>query len=184
MKFFDSLKAKFNRVSDKIYYAVLNPGLATDKEKLEAEIYWRKNPNIRRVLQFHDKGITACSGYTPLEMAAMSGHSAVVTALLDHGVDVNQRAQRRNAAGELIQAPTAFYLAVLNKHPETAKVLAQRGALADFCDAYGKEYPNEFGGYSRTQECHGKLLGKEFAEVVAILKARGNNPATPKPPGM
>ncbi|MCE9507770.1 MAG: ankyrin repeat domain-containing protein [Alphaproteobacteria bacterium] len=169
MKFFDSLKAKFNRVSDKIYYACSNTANLSDAEKLDAEMR-RRNPNIRRVLQLHDKGVvTTNHENTPLELAAIYGHSAVVTALLDHGVDVNQRSQHKDGHGALIpKFSTAFSIAILNRHPKTAKIFAQRGATFDLTDGAGNK-----NAYAK--ECQEILAWESFAEVAEILNPSGNN---------
>ena len=176
MKFFDNLKAAFNRFSDKAYDALMNPG-ETDAELLRREISLWKKPNIRRVLQWSDQGVKDPSGETPLILAAKFGRMELIAALLDHGVDINQRAQYKDASGALKPGYTAFFYAVINEQPAAAKLLLQRGILADFTEGNGEEAWS-----AKVGACRDILARKEFAEVAAILKARGNNPTAPKQP--
>jgi ankyrin repeat protein len=70
--------------------------------------------------EFFNELVGTQGGMTPLLFAARQGHTAVVTALLDAGVDINQR-----KAGD---DTTALLIATINGHFDLAKLLLDRGA--------------------------------------------------------
>ena len=67
-------------------------------------------------------------GWTPLMLAAMSGHLDVVRALLDAGADVNARS---------LDGSSALLEAAVWEHNEIAAVLTDRGGDPDAADARG-----------------------------------------------
>ena len=69
-----------------------------------------------------DEGAKSTLGHTPLHLAADSGHTDTVTALLAHGADVGAK----NNDGD-----TPLHLATWNVHPDTVTALLAHGAEVD-----------------------------------------------------
>ena len=70
---------------------------------------------IERGAEIHAKN---CYGTTPLHWAAILGQSDIVSYLLNQGADINSR----DGSGH-----SALFLAVVERHTATAKVLIERG---------------------------------------------------------
>jgi hypothetical protein len=69
------------------------------------------------------------TGFTPLLFAVREGRAAVVAALLDAGVDVNEATRpRRSGPTGLGRGMTPLMLAIENGHFELAEMLLDRGA--------------------------------------------------------
>ena len=100
-------------------------------------------------------GGTAGTQFTALMCAAWAGNTAVVEYLLDHGADINSTYSRGYG--------TALTLAVEYRHPETARLLLERGAN-----------PNAKIGYS-SGPYHVLGIAAFFGqtEIVKLLIERG-----------
>jgi len=70
------------------------------------------------------------TGWTPLHLAAFGGQPRVVTILLDHGAEIDARAENRFDN-------TPLQVALLTSQLEVARVLVRRGAGIDLIQAEG-----------------------------------------------
>ncbi|XP_068169080.1 ankyrin repeat domain-containing protein 27 [Antennarius striatus] len=82
------------------------------------------------VLQAGALGVNSCNvdGFTPLHVAALHGHCALVALLIRHGANVNARAN---------QSATPLHLACQNSHVQVVRILLECNAKLNKKDHYG-----------------------------------------------